>query len=302
MMRNANYPCGCKVRHGKDPLDGVETTRLYPCGPIEKTECIYARAVVTTLKMMAETEEGTTVESISMSKGQTPPPLTPLSDEPPEEFEDRDFTKPPEDLHLSCGCSCSCGFNDAGEKQLVFASCSKGRECPSAELFSRLSESTGIPLKLKGVDTAEESEKARITIDDPLRSFEFSCGCKVAPATRSDGQSGFALVTCEGGEDCPGAREALSRLQDHMGGRAPTVQDFEIAGEVPGGPPPDREFECGCRTVFGIGEDGEKTAYLYACEAGPECRVAALFIKTAKESIAENPGKTYTERVLKTIH
>ena len=62
MLRNMNYPCGCKVRTGIDPVDGIETTRLSACGPIEDTECVYARAVIVTLKMMAETDPGTTVE------------------------------------------------------------------------------------------------------------------------------------------------------------------------------------------------------------------------------------------------
>ena len=146
------------------------------------------------------------------------------------------------------------------------------------------------------------SEKARITIDDPTKAFEFECGCKVAAATRVDGQTGFAIAACEAGADCPSVLFALAKLNRGPGASPATVQDFELADEIVGGPPPDHTFDCGCKVVFGITEDGEKTCFLYACKLGPSCENAEMFIGAAMEAAAEDPDKSFEVRVLDTKH
>lgn len=146
------------------------------------------------------------------------------------------------------------------------------------------------------------SEKARIAIDDPAKTFGFECGCKVSAATRVDGQLGFALATCDAGMECPSAKIVIATAhEDSAGGRA-LVEECELADEIVGGPPPDQSFECGCRAVFGFGEGGEKTAYWYACDAGPRCPNTTLFMDKAKAAAAEHPEKKFEVRVLKTKH
>lgn len=146
------------------------------------------------------------------------------------------------------------------------------------------------------------SEKARITIDDPDKTFAFPCGCKVAAATRVDGQTGFAIAACEAGADCPSVLFALAEMNRVPGAPPAIVQDFELADEIVGGPPPDHTFDCGCKAVFGIGEDGKKTCFMYACDAGPDCPNTARFIETAREAGAEHPEKTFEVRVLERKH
>lgn len=151
MLKDANYPCGCKVRTGIDPVDSMETTRLYACGPIADTECVYAKAVIVTLEMMNEHDPGGSIERMRLPAGQAPVPLVPHIDEPPMEFTDSDSVNPPEDLNLSCGCACYCAYNEAGKKQMTYVACDKGTECPNAELYLRLAESSGAPIEMRGV-------------------------------------------------------------------------------------------------------------------------------------------------------
>lgn len=146
------------------------------------------------------------------------------------------------------------------------------------------------------------SKVARITINEPGKAFRFPCGCKVTAATRADGQQGFAIATCEAGADCPSVLFALAEMNRVPGAPPATVQNFELAEEVVGGPPPDRSFDCGCKVVSGITEDGDKTCFLYACKKGPDCPNAAMFIGAAMEAAAEDPNKSFEVRVLETKH
>lgn len=149
MLKDSNYPCGCKVRTGIDPVDGIDTTRLYACGPNAVTECVYAKAVMVTLEMMSEMDPLTTLQRKTIPRGQAPIPLVPVSDEPPEEFSGDGCVKPPEDLRLSCGCASYCAYNEEGKKQVTYVACDKGRECPNAELYLRLAESSGSPIEIR---------------------------------------------------------------------------------------------------------------------------------------------------------
>ena len=149
MLKDSNYPCGCKVRTGIDPKDGLNTTRLYACGPVADTECVFAKAVIDTLEMMTELDPGGSIERMRLPAGQVPVPLVPTIDEPPEEFTEGDAVKPPEDLHLSCGCACYCAYNEEGKKQMTYVACGKGRECPNAQLYLRLAASSGEPLEIR---------------------------------------------------------------------------------------------------------------------------------------------------------
>jgi len=150
VLNHANYPCGCKVRAGIDPVDGKHTMRLYGCGPRATDECLYAKAVVATLEELAEEDPDATMEQRVVQRGELPIPLTPYSDDPPEEVTEERSGGTPGDLHLTCGCSCYCGIGETGERRMSFFACSKGRECRNAKLIIRLAESSGMTIEVRG--------------------------------------------------------------------------------------------------------------------------------------------------------
>jgi hypothetical protein len=115
-------------------------------------ECTYAKAVIVTLELMTELDPGGSMQRMRLPRSETPIPLVPHSGEPPEEVTEHGSVKHPEDLHLSCGCACYCAFNEEGKKQMTYVACDKGRECPNAELYLRLAESSGSPLEIRGAE------------------------------------------------------------------------------------------------------------------------------------------------------
>ncbi len=132
MLPDADYDCGCKVRGGIDPVDGLETSRLYPCrlGP----KCPNAALFLRTVEALAREDPDTKISRFTMNDAlQAPerwkPLVRPVTDEAPEDPDE----PPPDEIDVTLDCGCRfVGTSQDGKRTAVFYACPKNMECPNA--------------------------------------------------------------------------------------------------------------------------------------------------------------------------
>ncbi len=140
MLPDADYDCGCKVRSGVDPTDGIETSRLYSCG--NASDCPNALLYLKTVRALEEAGDATMTRFAS-SKNEWPIPpewkplVKPVIDDEP------DIALPPPDHKFSCGCQVVTMQLPDGGFAMNYLACPKGPECVNVLQYVSLAKSRG---------------------------------------------------------------------------------------------------------------------------------------------------------------
>jgi hypothetical protein len=119
LLGDHNYDCGCRVRSGVDPADGLDTSRLYTCEL--RDACPNAQLFIRTVEA-AEREAGGVVRRFKTIGEKVPREWLPLV----PEHDDSDPTGPPEpiDKRFPCGCWLKCEPpTDDAPPLMLFVAC-----------------------------------------------------------------------------------------------------------------------------------------------------------------------------------
>lgn len=131
MLIDCDYECGCRVRTGVDPADGIDTSRLYACRL--GADCPNAALFIRTVETLAS-EGDAKVRHFRGSEGgpkDWKPLVKPVSDDPPD-----DPDAPLERINKTFDCGCRLiaepPEEEGGAPTMIWLACEKSMECGTA--------------------------------------------------------------------------------------------------------------------------------------------------------------------------